>query len=80
MKNNRIYLSPPHMSGQEKELLIEVLRSINKWIPCLCTEWQFLAYGYYIYTVRISRIIANGTWETFDIIDKKSSVKIIQLI
>ena len=23
MKNNRIYLSPPHMSGQEKELLIE---------------------------------------------------------
>lgn len=29
---------------------------------------------------RISRIIANGTWETFDIIDKKSSVKIIQLI
>jgi predicted HTH transcriptional regulator len=34
----------------------------------------------FIYTVRISRIIANGTWETFDIIDKKSSVKIIQLI
>jgi Predicted pyridoxal phosphate-dependent enzyme apparently involved in regulation of cell wall biogenesis len=40
MKNKRIYLSPPHMSRQEKQLLVEAFDS--NWIAPLAHTWMDL--------------------------------------